>query len=131
MSIWCLQFFQKTNENSSTWGWIFLFVFLEELRIPKSPFEINWPLIEIAYRRTYRKWLCVQPEEAELERGNLWHHLAMMARKFPSYTRYETPRKFAAILKVSLIYEVNLARLITFWAVWGCQGCRENKFKLP
>ena len=24
---------------------LFLFVFLEELRIPKSPFEINWSLI--------------------------------------------------------------------------------------
>ena len=36
---WCLQFFQKTNENNSTWGIIVLksnfFVrFLEELRIP-------------------------------------------------------------------------------------------------
>ena len=42
-------FFQKKNKNKSTWGIIVvqlnLFVrFLEELRIPKSSFEINWPL---------------------------------------------------------------------------------------
>ena len=42
-------FFQKTNKNKSTWGIIVaksnVFVrFLEELRITKSPFEINWPL---------------------------------------------------------------------------------------
>ena len=42
-------FFQKTNKNKSTWGIKVVksnyFVrFLEELRIPKSPFEINWPL---------------------------------------------------------------------------------------
>ena len=43
------KFFQKTNENKSTWGIIvvksnFFVRFLEELRILKSPFEINWPL---------------------------------------------------------------------------------------
>ena len=42
-------FSQKTNENKSTWGIIVvklnIFIrFLGELRIPKSPFEINWPL---------------------------------------------------------------------------------------
>ena len=41
-------FSQKTNENKSTWGIIvvksnFFIRILEELRIPKSPFEINWP----------------------------------------------------------------------------------------
>ena len=40
---------KKMNENESTWGIIirksnFFVRFLEELRIPKSPFEINWPL---------------------------------------------------------------------------------------
>ena len=45
-----LKIFQKTNENKSTWGIIvvklkFFVRFLEELRIPKSPFEINWPLV--------------------------------------------------------------------------------------
>ena len=49
MSFWCLQFFQKTNENNSTWGIIvvmsnFFVSFLEELSIPKSHFEINWAL---------------------------------------------------------------------------------------
>ena len=44
------KFFQKTNENKSTWGILvvklnFFVPFLEELRIPKSPFEINWPLM--------------------------------------------------------------------------------------
>ena len=52
MSFWCLQFFQKKNKNNSTWGIIvvgsnFFIRFLEELRIPKSPFEINWPLWSI------------------------------------------------------------------------------------
>ena len=42
-------FSHKTNNNKSTWGIIVLklniFVrFLRELRIPKSSFEINWPL---------------------------------------------------------------------------------------
>ena len=44
--------FQNTNENKSTWGIIvvkanFFVRFLEELRIPKSSFEINWPLVSI------------------------------------------------------------------------------------
>ena len=43
------KFFQKTNENKSTWGILvvklnFFVPFLEELRIPKSPFEIHWLL---------------------------------------------------------------------------------------
>ena len=43
------KFFQEMNENKSTWGIIvvksiFFVRFLEELRIPKSPFENNWPL---------------------------------------------------------------------------------------
>ena len=42
-------FSQNTNENKSTWGIIVIksnisFVFMGELRIPKSPFEISWPL---------------------------------------------------------------------------------------
>ena len=46
----CLQFSQKTNENNSTWDIIvvgsnFFVSFLEEIRIPKSPFEIYRPLI--------------------------------------------------------------------------------------
>ena len=46
------KFFQKMNENKSTWGIIVVkstsFAwFLEEVRIPKSPFEINWPLVLI------------------------------------------------------------------------------------
>ena len=43
------KFFQKTNENKSTWDIIvvksdFFVRFLEELRITKSPCKINWPL---------------------------------------------------------------------------------------
>ena len=40
----------KTNEKNLTWGTIIVFLsnffspFLEELRIPKIPFKINWPL---------------------------------------------------------------------------------------
>ena len=53
MSFWCL--FQKTNKNKSTIivvksNFFVRFLgprFLEELRIPKSPFEINWPLVLI------------------------------------------------------------------------------------
>ena len=49
MSIWCLQFFQKMNEklrpNYYATSCRFVFVrFLEELKIPKRHFEINWPL---------------------------------------------------------------------------------------
>ena len=51
MSFWCLQFFQKTNGNNSTWGTIvfsnvefFLFVFWENWRYQKVIFESNWPL---------------------------------------------------------------------------------------
>ena len=45
----CFKFFQKNNENKSNWGITvvktnFLCSFYEKLRIPKSPFEINWPL---------------------------------------------------------------------------------------
>ena len=43
------KFFQKANENKSTWGIIvvksnFFVCFLKGLKIPKSSFEINWPL---------------------------------------------------------------------------------------
>ena len=43
---------KKTNENNSTWGIVvvklnFFVRFSEELRIAKSPFEINWPLAKI------------------------------------------------------------------------------------
>ena len=45
------KFFQKTYENKSTWGIIVklnCFVrFLEELMIPKSLLEINWPFMII------------------------------------------------------------------------------------
>ena len=48
MLFWCVQFFQKMNENNSIWGTIVesnCFVcFLEEFKIPKRHFEINWPL---------------------------------------------------------------------------------------
>ena len=50
MSLWCLQILPKTNKKVNlryhTVQWLswFFFHFLEELRIPKSPFEINWPL---------------------------------------------------------------------------------------
>jgi hypothetical protein len=50
MSFWCLQILPKKPENKSTCGIIvvklnFFVHFLGELRIPKSPFEINSPLI--------------------------------------------------------------------------------------
>ena len=52
MSFWCLQFFQKTNKNNSTWGTvklIFFIHFLGELKIPKRHFKINWPLVNVKY----------------------------------------------------------------------------------
>ena len=62
MPFWCLQFFQKTNENNSTWGTIVvrsnLFVhFLEEFKIPKRHFEINWPLVaELRSANRHKSW---------------------------------------------------------------------------
>ena len=48
------QFFQKTQQKQFDLGYcssvrsIFLFVcFFEELKTPKDPFEINWPLASI------------------------------------------------------------------------------------
>ena len=48
------KFFQKMNENKLTWGIVvvesnFFVRFLKELRIPKRPFEINWPLAVESY----------------------------------------------------------------------------------
>ena len=59
MSFWCLQFFQKTNKNNSTWGTIvvrsiFFVHFLEEFRIPTTPFEINWPLKAMLQNTNFR-----------------------------------------------------------------------------
>jgi hypothetical protein len=52
------KFFQKTNKNKSPWGIIFFIRFSEELRIPKSPFEINRLLgsakIQAIYLLTYK-----------------------------------------------------------------------------
>ena len=55
MSFWCFQFFQKSNENNSIWGaivvWSNFFVrVLEELKITKRHFEINWPLEQSTLR---------------------------------------------------------------------------------
>ena len=53
MSFWCLQFFQKTNLKTqifappSLLGQKFFIHFLEELKKPNSPFEINWPLVTV------------------------------------------------------------------------------------
>ena len=50
MSFWCLQFFQRMNENNSTWGTIvvgsiFFVHFWKNWRyVQKRHFEINWPL---------------------------------------------------------------------------------------
>ena len=53
MSFWCLQFSQKNElENvifcPSLLGQKFFVHFLEELKKPKFPFEINWPLVSKA-----------------------------------------------------------------------------------
>ena len=49
MRTWCLKFFRKTKKATlkyyyDTSGRIVFVQFFEELRIPKSTFEINWPL---------------------------------------------------------------------------------------
>ena len=49
MSFWCLQILPKNERKQVDLRFIvvksnFFVHFLEELRIPKSPFEINWPL---------------------------------------------------------------------------------------
>ena len=55
------KFFQKTNKNKSTWGIIvvklnFFVRFLEELRIIKSPFEINWPFNKLTPFHEFPVW---------------------------------------------------------------------------
>ena len=71
ISFWCLQFFQKMDENNSTWGIIVVrsncFVCcLEELRIPRSPFEINWPLWQMYYTITdYQDFRMIQGMSAK------------------------------------------------------------------
>ena len=35
---------ESTNQHYDTSGWLAFVHFLEELKVPKSPFEINWPL---------------------------------------------------------------------------------------
>ena len=50
MSFWCLQFLPKNERKQVALRYhsskveFFFVCFLGELRIPKSPFEINWPL---------------------------------------------------------------------------------------
>ena len=59
ISLWCLQFSQKTNKNNSTWGTIVLksnfFVHvLGELKIPKRHFENKWSNLNL--RSTNASW---------------------------------------------------------------------------
>ena len=64
MSFWCLQFSQKTNENNSTWGtivvksnfFVHFFGRIEEMKIPKRHFEINWPLSTVFW--TGSSYIC-------------------------------------------------------------------------
>ena len=56
-------FFQKTNENNSTWGTkvvnsIFFRLFLGELKIPKRHFEINLPLGQRENSMIFRYRFC-------------------------------------------------------------------------
>ena len=49
-----INFFQKTNENKSTWviivvSRIRLFVFWRKSMTPKNHFEINWPLLWLKF----------------------------------------------------------------------------------
>ena len=57
---WYLQFFRKTNELNyyGTSSRIVFVRFLEELKTPKSPFEINWPLKLCIFFRTSQSLLC-------------------------------------------------------------------------
>ena len=70
------KFFQKTNENKSTWGIIvvkldFFICFLEELRIPKSLFEINWPLTTYVHPKNLIIYLTHLTSDASLWSGLL------------------------------------------------------------
>ena len=62
MSFWCLQFFQKTNENNLTWGTIVIKLnFLGKLKIPKRHIQIKWPLTWCFLKRSqnWKKNTCL------------------------------------------------------------------------
>ena len=69
MSFWCLHFFQKANLKLLIFVQKIFVRFMEELKTPKRPFEINWPLVfqnlswfltsEFKYREIIRS-LCIE-----------------------------------------------------------------------
>ena len=68
------KFFQKMKQNKSTWvvKLNFFVRFLEELRILKSPFEINWPLVHIIFSGFVAKL----KDKCFFESGVIWFVMA-------------------------------------------------------
>ena len=108
MYLLCLQFFQNTNENNSTWGTIvirsnFFVRFVEELKIPKRYFEINWPL------------LCALRPKKMQSRGR--------KRKYFLFVFWKNWR-----------YQKDISKLIDLHcALWGLKRCNpgERKGSIP
>ena len=77
-------FSQKTNKNKSTWGIIvvklnFFIHFLGGLRIPKIPFEINWPLR--GKETIHKKWgiELVSILRRPCHLNNSWRYILMVS----------------------------------------------------
>ena len=103
---WCLQFFQKMNLKISISA-LFFVRFLEELKTPKSPFKINWPLA--LYSKPPYIWL----------RQTLWfrYHTSILGAFWSS----------AALLRLSSMMScllvwlplLALCRNYRLWSMWG------------
>ena len=113
------KYFQKMNENKSTWGIISSYVefFVRFLRIPKSSFEIIWPLplFSADYILIYLlPWLCnylssclVKPLQNKKGQKNLRY-----PRKKQSFSN-EKDCLFVGYLKHGFIN-----KLVKIWEIW-------------
>ena len=103
MSIWCLQFYKKRNENNSIWGIIkyrdiIIHSSKVKLKITKKHFEINWPLINSFSKQPImlpmfsitkiKKWNSIKKNAAKIKkkigrrRGAQWGQNIMILKSF-------------------------------------------------
>ena len=129
MSFWCLQFFKKNERKQfdlkyHTYVVVrlnFFVRFLEELRIPKSPFEINWPLPRFHVREeTKRLYFKIFMQLDSRTLGQIPQFPFKLQNILSYFVVFVVARKLCLLLSFFKIWVfVNLQALNSLWANIG------------